>query len=163
MELKTTCTWCESEIIWDKEIGPEKYCPHCDNELEGYRTIEIDADDVVEPEEDDYNWEEDEEGRGILRSKREIATNSVIGKILNDQFEMPECPNCREYMLEAGKQTVGAQSEFESKLAPNNNPLLQTPFKVIWYVCPSCYRTESFLDYENRKQLLDELSPEDEY
>ena len=162
MEEKTTCTWCESEIIWDPEIGPEKYCPHCDNELSGYRTIEVDADDVAENEEEEYNWDEDEEGRGILRSARELATHSVISQILNEQFEVPECPNCREFMLETGTQTVGAQGDFEAKLSPNQTPLLKTPFKVIHYVCPSCYRTENYLNYEDRKHLLDELTPKDE-
>ena len=60
-ELQTVCPWCESDIIWDPEIGPEKFCPHCDNEISGYRTLEIDAQFAEEEEE-----ESDEVGRQLL-------------------------------------------------------------------------------------------------
>ena len=163
MESQTTCPWCESDIIWDAEIGPEKNCPHCENELSGYRTLEIDLDDEemedqhVDPNESD--WEDDD--RGILRTTREIAANSSLQAILNEQFEMPECTNCREYMVEAGMQVVGEDGHFESKVSPANGlPLINKSFKVIWYVCPTCYRTDSYLDLLDRKQLLDALTPD---
>ncbi|MFC6331687.1 hypothetical protein ACFP56_03560 [Paenibacillus septentrionalis] len=171
METTTICPWCESDIVWDPEIGPEKYCPHCDNEISGYRTLEFDADfdnensEQVDPMdhdlEDEDNWDDDD--RGILRSKREIAANSAIQNLLNEQYEMPECVNCREYMLEAGQQVIGQQGEFEAKIAPETEmPLVRSTMKVIWYVCPSCYRTDSYLSLEDRKQMLDALSPAEE-
>ncbi len=45
MTESTVCPWCQTEIVWDEELGPEKHCPHCDNELEGYRTISLNLDD----------------------------------------------------------------------------------------------------------------------
>ncbi|MCR8657927.1 hypothetical protein [Paenibacillus endoradicis] len=164
MELQTTCPWCETDIIWDEEIGPEKNCPHCENELSGYRTLEVDLDDEEDidderSDQDDVEWDDDD--RGILRTTREIAANSSLQSILNEQFEMPECINCRSYMVEAGLQVVGENGQFEAKVSPvNGMPLVNETFKVIWYVCPSCYRTDSYLDLRDRKQLLDALTPE---
>lgn len=169
METQTICPWCESNIIWDEEIGPEKYCPHCDNEISGYRTLEFEAGFANEDEEqhehdehvaaDDSEWDDDDQG--ILRSTREIAANSQIQSMLNEQFEMPECANCREYMLEAGEQIIGKDGEFTPVTAPNSGqPIVSSPMKVIWYVCPSCYRTDSYLSLQDRKQMLDALSDE---
>lgn len=38
-EDRQICPWCQTEIVWDPEIGPEEECPHCFNELSGYRSI----------------------------------------------------------------------------------------------------------------------------
>ncbi|WP_458119604.1 hypothetical protein [Paenibacillus sp. Z6-24] len=46
----TVCPWCHSEIVWDPEFGPEESCPHCGNELNGYRTLNIDLDEGEEEE-----------------------------------------------------------------------------------------------------------------
>ncbi|MCM3632552.1 hypothetical protein [Paenibacillus camelliae] len=166
MEMQTVCPWCESNIIWDEEIGPEKYCPHCDNEISGYRTLEIDA--MVDEDEDqgrslaDDDWDDEEEQGSILRSKREIAANSSIQAMLNEQFEMPECTNCREYMLEVGEQTLGEKEGFHAKKAMTSDlPIVRNDMKVIWYVCPSCYRTDSYISIEDRKQMLDSLSSDE--
>ena len=35
------CPWCQTEIVWDPEIGPEDECPHCFNELNDYRSIDL--------------------------------------------------------------------------------------------------------------------------
>jgi len=158
-----TCPWCETDIIWDEELGPEKYCPHCDNELSGYRTLDMDQ--LLDAEEDDEledhsQWDEEEETT-ILRSTRELAVGSVMQRLIDEQLEAPECTNCREYMLEAGTQTIGQAEDFQ---ANNNNvtskPILNSTFKVIWYVCPSCYRTDSYLALHDRKHVLDALTPE---
>lgn len=37
----TICPWCQTEIVWDEELGPEEECPYCHNELKGYRTLSI--------------------------------------------------------------------------------------------------------------------------
>lgn len=168
MELQTVCPWCETNIIWDEEIGPEKYCPHCDNEISGYRTLEFDTEiiegDYAEDENELYksaesadDWED--EDSSILRSTREIAANSQLQELLDRQFEMPECTNCREYMLEIGEQSIGQQGEFIPVAAPKSGlPIVRTPLKVSWYVCPSCYRTDSYLSVHDRKHMLDALS-----
>ncbi|MEC2345598.1 MULTISPECIES: hypothetical protein [Paenibacillus] len=52
----TICPWCQTEIVWDEEIGPEEVCPHCQNELKGYRTINITlgSEEEFEDEENDH-------------------------------------------------------------------------------------------------------------
>lgn len=46
----TVCPWCHTEIVWDEEFGPEETCPHCNNELSGYRTVTLGSDDLEEDE-----------------------------------------------------------------------------------------------------------------
>lgn len=101
-ELKTVCPWCQTEIVWDPEIGPEEECPHCYNELSDYRSIRLGADeeDGDEPAEevelaagpDDFlDWEED---AGYTNEYAEAVQN-----VLDTQEEAPECSACRELML----------------------------------------------------------------
>jgi len=73
----TVCPWCQSEIVWDEEIGPEDTCPHCSNELKGYRTLSISIDredEESDPEDLEEDLEEhDEESFGISEDeKREL-------------------------------------------------------------------------------------------
>src|SRR4051812_7357694 len=35
------CPWCQTEIVWDEELGPEEQCPHCLNELGDYRSVAL--------------------------------------------------------------------------------------------------------------------------
>lgn len=35
------CPWCNTEIVWDEEIGPEETCPHCSNELSRFRSVKL--------------------------------------------------------------------------------------------------------------------------
>lgn len=52
----TICPWCQTEIVWDEELGPEEECPYCHNELKGYRTLNITLgrDEEFEDEENDH-------------------------------------------------------------------------------------------------------------
>lgn len=52
------CPWCQTEIVWDPEIGPEDTCPHCLNELGGYRSLKLKLAD------DELSLEEEEESQG---------------------------------------------------------------------------------------------------
>ena len=128
-------------------MEPETHCPHCDNELSAYRTIELgydeeeveadeheravqalkinDArratntgsesqqdewaeDELEEEEEDDDSddpnhkrWLEQGDGFRNADSAR-FAVEETVQRVLDDQDEVPECPVCRTYMLEAG-------------------------------------------------------------
>ena len=125
----TVCPWCQSEIVWDEEIGPEDTCPHCANELKGYRTLNIALDDEEtqdDPEEyeEDYEasdeevvdlqriWGSDQESLSSLRTVDKygedhdlFAFEETVEGILDQQEEVPECLHCREYMLHAGTRT----------------------------------------------------------
>ncbi len=195
MEEQVICPWCLTEIVWDEEMGPETRCPHCDNELSSYRTIELgydedeveedeyerarqlknysdnrkaaaqydDAEEDAEDEEqepDTRNWGDTGDGVRNLDIAR-FAVEENMQRVLDDQDEVPECPLCREYMLELGSHTMNAPF-FESRVAPSiGSPLLETPFKVNLYVCPSCHHTASLLSRQAQGELLDKLSPKE--
>lgn len=167
------CQWCLSEIIWDEEIGPETHCPHCDNELSAYRSVQIglDRDDDAaarhaDDESHEEDWQDEEEHsdkyseedgyRGGSRSM--LAAESVIQRIIDEQLEVPECPACREYMMEAGVQTVGG-AEFKATESPAIGiAVVPNPFQMVWYVCPACYHTASFLSPADREEMLNRLA-----
>jgi glutaredoxin len=204
MEEHLICPWCLTEIVWDEEIGPETHCPHCDNELSAYRTIELgydedeveadehersvqalkindtrraakqngefeqdewSEDEAAEEEEDDYSddpnhkrWLEQGDGYRSADTAR-FAVEETIQRVLDDQEEIPECPVCRSYMIEAGVQTVGDQ-QFEPRIAPSlGGHVLTTPFKLSLYVCPACYHTSSLLSLADREQMTKRLTP----
>jgi len=59
------CPWCDTEIIWDPELGPEEVCPHCLNELGDYRSIEIHMD----PPEDETELEGPDASKTVAGSE----------------------------------------------------------------------------------------------
>ncbi|MBH5317336.1 hypothetical protein I6N90_05855 [Paenibacillus sp. GSMTC-2017] len=181
MEERQVCQWCVTEIIWDEEIGPESHCPHCENELGGYRSLNVglendnDNDDVDVPDTtaDNEEWSEEEEERkndaGWMKDNEgfrsstinTLATEGVVQRIINEQLELPECPSCREYMLEAGVQTIGGDN-FKPTIAPAiGHSVVPNPFNVVMYVCPSCYLTTSILSPADREAMVERLSQGD--
>ncbi|MCA0758034.1 hypothetical protein KP806_23520 [Paenibacillus sp. N4] len=199
MEQQTVCPWCMTEIVWDEEIGPEKHCPHCENELSSYRTIELgyDEDEVEEDEyqrakellksrdesrvsrqagrDEEWSGEEDDEqdddgdehahgwydqGDGVRTANTSrFAVEASMQRILDDQDEVPECPSCREYMLEAGTQVMD-NSRFAPRVAPSlGRTIIDTPFELILYICPSCFQTSTALAGKDRESMLAKLMP----
>ncbi|GMK48764.1 hypothetical protein [Paenibacillus glycanilyticus] len=169
MEEQTICPWCDTEIVWDEEIGPEKHCPHCENELSGYRTMQIGID--RDEDEQDDNWDEeqeeqkqddsynDESNEGFRQMNVSwLAAEETIRQITDSQEEAPECPSCREYMLEAGKQTVSLQPTVH---AVTGKPVIQSPFETVTYICPSCFQTSTVLSEKARNQMLELLAPKE--
>lgn len=179
MEEQTICQWCLTEIIWDEEIGPETHCPHCDNELGGYRTmqigIETDEDQLDSHEEESDEWLDDEEGldeshrdrmmddsEGFRSSNlQRMAAESTVQRIIDEQEEAPECPVCREYMLEAGTQSIGAEQFKPAVPAAIGHPLVTTPFQIQWYICPACSHVSSMLSKSSQEEMIARLTPKD--
>jgi len=167
MEQPVICPWCQTEIVWDEEVGPEPYCPHCDNELDGYRTISFSVDHDEEETEDEQEDANDAAGLEALDPQGYRHTNpgllaleEKLESMLDLQEEVPECPVCREYMLELGKQTVTAEGWQPTVHEPLGGPLMTAPFRMVWYVCPSCYHMQNRLALGDREALLDRLSTE---
>ncbi|WP_187386112.1 hypothetical protein [Paenibacillus tuaregi] len=163
----TVCPWCQTEIVWDEEIGPEEECPHCQNELKGYRTLQINLGEDEEQEQDEDLedsrdplgfWDEQDGGDlGTVRRIHSFAEagadlleyESAVERILDSQDEVPECPHCREYMVLAGQEQVdGTQS------AAQKGTLLQMPYTLNVYVCSSCFSVSRFLAEEDRLQFI---------
>jgi hypothetical protein len=148
------CPWCQSEIVWDPEIGPEAECPHCYNELSGYRTISLDIQpgdedtelDDPEPEEVDVEWQEEtfDDGYG-----------EMVEHLLDEQDEAPACVSCHELMLLAGVRQIGRAEFVPDVPALLGKSFLNPPFEFIVYICPSCFRTESLLADRNRMEMIE--------
>ncbi|MBB6633707.1 hypothetical protein [Cohnella thailandensis] len=168
------CPWCQSEIPQEEGQEPDKFCPVCDNELDGYRTLRFglgDEDVYPDDEEDD-----DESGSygAILSDEEEISLEQddelqiknealmqyeeTVEKLLDEQEVVPECPQCREYMLEAGETTVpagGFQPRVPEALGV---PILDAPFAMKIYVCPSCFNMQHSLSEGHRTALIQKLA-----
>ncbi|MNO61793.1 hypothetical protein D3C76_524510 [compost metagenome] len=182
----TICPWCQTEIVWDEELGPEDECPYCHNELKGYRTLNISIgssedeleDDDYSQDDDDHDhhdhdhdllnglWGEDEVGHlGAIRRVEAfteaggdlLAYESGVEGILDGQVEVPECPHCREYMLFTGTQSVG--DDFVPT-APEglSKPLIKKNAKFNVYVCSSCFSVSRFLSEDDRISLIRTIS-----
>lgn len=170
------CPWCQSELPVEEGQEPERFCPICDNELGGYRSLQIgldrneeleeEAEYETDPEADELedlsaveNWEEDKD----LREKNEslLVFEEAVEKLLDEQEIVPECPHCREYMLEAGEHVVGPDGFRAREPELLGRPVLEAPFAMTVYVCPSCFNVQHTLAEEDRVRLAQRLSGAD--
>ncbi|MBJ6363867.1 hypothetical protein ACFOQM_21815 [Paenibacillus sp. GCM10012307] len=167
MTESTVCPWCQTEIVWDKELGPEKHCPHCDNELDGYRTISLnleedeeELDEELGPSEEEYPVEEEDEASNRRPPHQAIlALEDHVQQLLAEQEDMPECSSCREFMIEVGRQKNDSAAGFTLReTGESAKPLLRNAFEIVWYVCPSCFETKSRLSYADQHFFAQRLS-----
>ncbi|WP_199615601.1 hypothetical protein [Paenibacillus alkalitolerans] len=141
------CPWCQMEIVWDDEFGPESNCPHCYNELGEYRTLSI----PVKRNERGDMFEDDSDGEWNKYA-------NAVQDVLDEQDDVPECPLCQEYMVLAGKQTVT-----ERELAPNipsagSVPFLTPPYRTDVFVCSHCFTFQYRLSEEDRMRTIRTLA-----
>jgi len=168
------CPWCQSEIIQEEGREPDKICPFCDNEIDGYRTLRVtlgdeedeenEADEEAIGEENEIVSIDDDEDLGWLEnepleSNEELERfEETLEELLDEQEVVPECPSCREYMIEIGERVVSAP-EFRSRVPDTlGQPLVKAPFALTTYVCPSCFATQSFLGDDHRQAMVRRLS-----
>ncbi|OXM86691.1 hypothetical protein [Paenibacillus rigui] len=150
-EYDHLCPWCQTEIVWDPEIGPEETCPHCYNELGQYRSIKLNVNPSGQErtfdELEDYNDEEydamDDYEEGVQR-------------VLDTQEEAPECSACQSLMLLAGQQP--ASPGFKPYVPQNvKQAILKPTHATRVYVCPSCFKVEHVLSEQDRMGLIELL------
>jgi hypothetical protein len=166
----TVCPWCQSEVPHEEGQEPEKFCPVCDNEMDGYRTLKVnigdDEDEEEEEEvgihrphlsgEDSISWNTDDS----LQEKDEalLQFEEKVEQILDEQDFAPECPQCREYMVETGEQIISAD-QFHPRIPEVlGNAVLQAPFALIVYLCPSCFTVQTTLSESDRHNVARRLS-----
>lgn len=176
----TVCPWCHTEIVWDEEFGPEENCPHCNNELSGYRTVRLGVDNLEDEEEeepapqrpatapqeqaadDNDLWDDNDKDSVVpifntldqFSEEYDMAAYAQNSStLLALQEEAPECPQCHELMLLAGKQVVSAFEPSTSELL-GGGPVLKAPFSLNVYVCPSCFHVQHNLAQQDRVQLV---------
>ena len=167
----TLCPWCQSEIPVEEGQEPEKFCPVCDNEIGGYRTLRVDIGGSEDDEEEAQVADEDEDEDAAYDDERwndelsfresgpeGLMAEEAAEKLLDEQEFVPECPNCREYMLEAGERIV-EKEHFRPRQSPSlGGPMLEAPFSLTLYVCPSCFATLTQLSEDARERTMRKLS-----
>jgi len=166
------CPWCQSEIPHEEGEELERYCPFCENELGGYRTLTIGGEEDDEEAEDDDGDEEDivrsilgdedlswiDGEDALLPSETLLQVEEAVDKLLDEQEIVPECPHCKEYMLEAGAQVVTADAFLPRVPESLGQSVLEAPFSLTIYVCPSCFSVQHVLDEAARTRLASRLS-----
>jgi ribosomal protein L37AE/L43A len=195
------CPWCQTEIVWDPEIGPEEVCPHCLNELGDYRSVSLridgrdeedpedeadEAEDEVEAEEEDGDEDEAQAGapqpglhvhnrpghapptpHGHVHAETDYDDydeneqpdpyREKLSSLLDTQLEAPECPNCRELMLLGGQVRLSGNRFAPAHPSAVREPLLPEILEMDLYVCPSCFKTETYLAEPGRLRLTQTL------
>lgn len=146
MTQQQVCPWCQSEITWDEELGPETTCPHCYNELAEYRTVTV-------PLKRDAAAIDFDETSNDAWSRYARAAEAY----LDAQEEALECPSCQEYMVLAGEQLI-AESHFVPKLLPRYPAYLKGPFRLEMFVCSHCFTVQQRLAEKDRKALVKRLA-----
>ncbi|MFK7695618.1 hypothetical protein [Paenibacillus sp. HJGM_3] len=169
------CPWCQTEIVWDEELGPEEQCPHCQNELSDYRSIRLsDTDDDV----DEYAVEDDDEaespdeldetdetdaahaggrsGTGGLYtlSSYETATRHLLDR----QDVFADCGVCGVEMLHLGKLPPSPLVNQPDTLSAWKRPILDGKLELDAFVCPACFRVEMKLTDSDRIQFVQQLT-----
>jgi len=135
------------EITWDEELGPEPNCPHCYNELAEYRTVTVKRDAALAfDEEDDDAWS---------------RYTRAAEKYLDAQEDVPECPQCQEYMVFAGDQLIGEAHFAPRTPSPALPPFLRAPFRLETFVCAHCFTAHQRLAEKDKKALIARLAEAD--
>lgn len=163
------CPWCQTEIVWDPEIGPEKECPYCYNELGDYRSVNLSMNQPQKEEADMDDEEEDEGDRNVRQPADDFLDDEEyrdiyienVEKCIDTQVEAPECSNCRELMLFGGTVRLADGHSFTpAEPAILGKPLLPQILSQDLYVCPSCFKTQTYLSEPGRLALTQTLKDE---
>lgn len=170
----TVCPWCQMEIIWDEDIGPEKTCPHCFNELNDYRSLHVhlDGDELEltddEDDEEDEQTEDDDELAGEAFGLDDELTElngygMAVKRRLERQEDSMDCVRCQDEMVLAGSIQV-EDGQFTPLVSAGGAvlPFIRPPFRLQMFVCPSCFTVSHSLSDEDRVRLVNEWSKADE-
>jgi hypothetical protein len=171
------CPWCDTEIVWDPEIGPEEECPHCLNPLGDYSSVVLPVRNGGQPaslaqaptagrtklgqtEESDEELDIfDELDDGFDESDAAIeAYEEAVELIVGGQEEAPECPSCHQFMMHVGDQQNPPAAEFVPVIPDSvGSALVRQDYSLMMYVCPSCFRVDYLLSEQDRAQILHRL------
>jgi hypothetical protein len=167
------CPWCQSEIMQEEGQEPDKICPVCDNQLDGYRTVKLNIGNSEEDEDEDEVDDRDSVHVSIndedMSWDDEVTLNDsddeelqqfeeTVEQLLNEQELVPECPLCHEYMIESGEQLISA-AQFRHRVTDVlGEAVIEAPFTLTMYICPSCFTVHSFLGDSHRHLVVRRLS-----
>jgi hypothetical protein len=143
--MNTICPWCDAEIVWDEETGPEDSCPHCLNDLGDYRSVSLDG--IADDEEviDEHN---EDEMPHVVKMETSTELLEYARSVLVEQEEWLLCGHCEEAMLHIGTQTVETALFKPRKV--KGKVVLQPPFSYEVFVCPNCDKLEQVLSLTDK-------------
>ncbi|NDI35711.1 hypothetical protein [Chengkuizengella sediminis] len=174
-ENNTVCPWCDTEIVWDEEIGKEEQCPHCLNELGNYRTMSVELDQEDEENEvknktKNIKQDEEKEDRStpildsfISQMETEPKTEDLLQyeqgvyHYRRKQEESFECSNCHDFMLLVGDHEVKKDDFIPYVPVSQVQGVLQAPYKMNLYICPSCFEMKAVLSEQDRISMMNVL------
>ncbi|MBC8080336.1 MAG: hypothetical protein H7X86_08325 [Gorillibacterium sp.] len=161
------CPWCQTEIVWDAEIGPELECPHCFNDLGDYRSIslsededDLDKEESVDDHDHPLNPEAIHSDYDVDYEEEADAYTLKAQELIDSQEEVPECSNCRSLMLQGGTVRLSGDNFLSVKHPSLHRQLLSETVELTLYVCPNCFKTETYLSDPGRHRLVQTLSGE---
>ncbi|MFS1511517.1 hypothetical protein VQL36_03635 [Chengkuizengella sp. SCS-71B] len=174
-ENSKVCPWCDTEIVWDQEIGKEEHCPHCLNELGNYRTMNVE----IDQEEEEYevknktkNIKQDENKENgstptldsfISQMETEPKSEDLLQyeqgvyHYRRKQEESFECSNCHDFMLLVGDHEVKKDDFIPYIPVSQVQGVLQAPYKMNLYICPSCFEMKAVLSEQARISMMNAL------
>jgi hypothetical protein len=83
-----------------------------------------------------------------------LLFRAAVDKWLETQREVPECPSCREYLIESGTLQIGPEG-FRPYTPPKaGQPVLDASFEVTVYACPSCFSVHFVLSEKDRAAII---------
>lgn len=196
-EEKQICPWCQTEIVWDPEIGPEAECPHCLNELGDYRSISLTVDEDEEEQtavrggqagghshhdhdshghdhhshhnHHDHHAHHDHKGQasgGIAAGFNDYdddyeeepdAYSQKAQELIDGQEEAPECSNCRSLMVQSGTVRLAGENFTSAAQVIVHQPILPEILEMNLFVCPNCFKTETYLADSSRLRFVQTL------
>ncbi len=153
------CPWCDHEIVWDPEFGPDEICPNCENELSGFRSIQVAIEREESAQEDTFS--NDRVPAGNAADLDEIADRTrymeQVQKLTDQQLEAPECLTCYQFMLYAGVESVQPTAIEFARSPFTGKPLLPAKIELAIYVCPSCFKVEKYLSSSTRQAWIRQI------
>ncbi len=151
--MQTICPWCDAEIVWDEEIGPEEMCPHCFNELGNYRSVSLDG--VVDDEEAGGTAQPTSQMPNVVQVETSGELLQFARKVLQEQEEWLLCGHCEEPMVHVGTQTLDA-NRFQARKW-QGRAILQAPFSYEVFICPNCDKLEQVLSLTDKHKWLSQV------
>jgi hypothetical protein len=162
------CPWCQTEIAWDEELGPEEQCPHCLNELSDYRSVNLTGPDDEEEYADGAEADSKSEPSASYAAgvaSEDLYTMSAYEAAarhaLDRQEVFADCVVCGVEMMHMGKLQAGNIVKQPDSLSEWKRPLLDGKLEMDAFVCPTCFRVETKLTDPARMQFVQQLTEQE--
>jgi predicted RNA-binding Zn-ribbon protein involved in translation (DUF1610 family) len=164
----TICPWCQTEIAWDEDLGPEEQCPHCLNELSDYRSVSLFEDDGDQSGVAEHVQAHEHTGPSLSDASSDddlyaMSAYEVVSRQLLDRQEvLADCVTCGQEMIHIGQLAPSDIVKQPISTAEWKRPLLGGKIHLDAFLCPTCFRVETKLTDPARVEFVKQLSQHSE-